>query len=199
VDVKEVKVAGSKCFQYTAIDDCTRYRVLRLYPQKNQQTSQTFFTTLRTTLPFPIRKLQVDNGTEFPLAFALTVQQAGMRLRYIKPRCPEQNGKVERSHRVDDEEFWSRSAFAGFAPAAEALLIWEHRYNHERFSMALNGLTPAEKLATFTAASSPLPSVTVPPDRSLTSTMDRPPIACPEPNVRAVFSHNHDRNPGATS
>ena len=60
-DVKEVKVAGTKCFQYTAIDDCTRYRILRLYPQKNQQTSHTFFTTRRTPLPFPIRKLQVDN------------------------------------------------------------------------------------------------------------------------------------------
>src|SRR5574338_130604 len=93
VDVKEVKVAGTKCFQYTAIDDGTRYRILRLYPQKNQQTSHSFFTTLHTTLPFPIRKLQVDNGTEFPLAFALTVQQAGMRLRYIKPRCPEQMAK----------------------------------------------------------------------------------------------------------
>jgi transposase InsO family protein len=69
-----------------------------------------------------------------------------MRLRYIKPRCPEQNGKVERSHRVDEEEFWSRSTFDGFAPAAEALLAWERRYNHERFSMALNGLTPAENL-----------------------------------------------------
>ena len=92
VDVKEVRVAGTKCFQYTAIDDCTRYRILRLYPRKNQQTSHLFFSTLRAALPFPIRKLQVDNGTEFPLAFALTVQQAGMRLRYIKPRCPEQNG-----------------------------------------------------------------------------------------------------------
>ena len=201
VDVKEVKVAGTKCFQYTAIDDCTRYRILRLYPRKNQQTSHSFLTTLRTTLPFPIRKLQVDNGTEFPLAFALTVQQAGMQLRYIKPRCPEQNGKVERSHRVDEEEFWSRSTFERFAPAAEALLAWERRYNHERFSMALNGLTPAEKLATFTAASSLLPSVTVPPSPvpTPTSTMDQPPIACPEPTVRAVFSHNHDLNPGATS
>lgn len=161
VDVKEVKVAGTKCFQYTAIDDCTRYRLLRLYRQKNQQTSHTFFTTLRTTLPFPIRKLQVDNGTEFPLAFALMVQQAGMRLRYIKPRCPEQNGKVERSHRVDEEEFWSRSTFDSFALAAEALLAWERRYNHERFSMALSGLTPAEKLATFTVVSSPLPSGTI--------------------------------------
>ena len=201
VDVKEVKVAGTKCFQYTAIDDCTRYRILRLYPRKNQQTSHTFFTTLRTALPFPIRKLQVDNGTEFPLAFALTVQQAGMRLRYIKPRCPEQNGKVERSHRVDEEEFWSRATFAAFAPAAEALLAWERRYNHERFSMALNGLTPAEKLATFAAVSSPLPSLTVlqSPSPALSSTMDRLPIAAPEPNVQAVFLHDHVLNPGATS
>jgi transposase len=81
MDVKEVKVAGTKCFHSTAIDACTRYRILRLYPQKNQQTSHTFRTTIQTALPFPIRKLQVDNGTEFPLAFALTVQQAGMRFR----------------------------------------------------------------------------------------------------------------------
>jgi transposase InsO family protein len=201
VDVKEVKVAGTKCFQDTAIDDCTRYRILRLYPQKNQWTSHTFFTTLRITLPFPIRKLQVDNGAEFSLAFALTVQQVGMRLRYIKPRCPEQNGKVERSHRVDGEKFWSRSTFAGFAPATEALLAWEHRYNHERFSLALNGLTPAEKLATFAAACSPLPSITglQNPSRALSSTMDRLPIAAPDPTVQAMFSHNHDLNPGATS
>lgn len=201
VDVKEVRVAGTKCFQYTAIDDCTRYRILRLYPRKNQQTSHLFFSTLRATLPFPIQKLQVDNGPEFPLAFALTVQQAGMRLRYIKPRCPEQNGKVERSHRVDEEEFWSRSTFDSFAPAAEALLAWERRYNHERFSMALNGLTPAEKLSTFASASSALPSVATlqSPSSDLGSTMDRMPIAAPEPTVQATFSHNLDLNPGATS
>ena len=64
VDVKEVKVAGTKCFQYTAIDDCTRYRILRFYLRKNQWTSHKLFTTLQTTLPFPIRKLQVDNINE---------------------------------------------------------------------------------------------------------------------------------------
>lgn len=201
MDVKEVKIAGTKCFQYTAIDDCTRYRILRLYPQKNQQTSHTFLTTIQTALPFPIRKLQVDNGTEFPLAFALTVQQAGMRLRYIKPRCPQQNGKVERSHRVDEEEFWSRSTFDGFAPAAEALLAWERRYNHERFSMALSGLTPAEKLAMFPTAASSLPSGTASPNpaQPLSSPLDPRRIAAPEPIVQPVFSHKHDLTAGATS
>ncbi len=149
VDVKEVKVAGQKYFQYTALDDCTRYRVLRLYPRKYHGTSLEFLATIRQVFPFPIRKVQVDNGTEFPLAFALAVQEAGIRLRHIKPRRPEQNGKVERSHRIDEEEFWSRSSFDGFASATQALRTWEHQYNHDRFSMALQGLTPAEKLATF--------------------------------------------------
>ncbi|MEO0247943.1 MAG: hypothetical protein ABIN58_00080 [candidate division WOR-3 bacterium] len=51
-----------------------------------------------------------------------------------------------------------------FASAAQALMAWEHRYNYDRFSMALSGLTPAEKFATFTAASPLLPSDTVSPN-----------------------------------
>lgn len=199
VDVKEVKIAGQKCFQYTALDDCTRYRILRLYPRKNHWTSLEFFSTVRQALPFPIRKLQVDNGTEFPLAFALAVQEAGIHLRYIKPRRPEQNGKVERSHRVDDEEFWSRHTFPAFYPAATALLDWEHRYNHHRFSMALKGLTPAEQLATLMPAPSS-PITTPVPTRTSAgpgSPMDRSAIACPEPNVQAIFfSHPRPRSGG---
>lgn len=104
-----------------------------------------------TTFPFQIRKIQVDNGTEFPLLFALTCQDLGVRVRYIRPRRPEQNGKVERSHRIDEEEFWGRYAGQDFDVASEGLAAWEHRYNHERFSMALHGRTPMEKLAAMLA------------------------------------------------
>jgi transposase InsO family protein len=149
MDVKEVRVAGQKVYQYTALDDCTRYRILRLYPRKNRFSTLEFFHTVRRALPFPMQKLQMDNGTEFPLDFALTVQAAGIRTRYITPRRPQQNGKVERSHRIDDEEFWSQQTFTTFTSASTALEAWQHRYNHERFSMALNGQTPAEKLAMF--------------------------------------------------
>jgi transposase InsO family protein len=147
VDVKVVKVAGRKTFQYTAIDDCTRYRVLRLYRRQNQWSSLDFLAELRRTFPFRIRQLQCDNGSEFPLAFALTVQEAGIRHRYIKPRMPEQNGRMERSHRVDSEEFWRRHQFSTFEAATTALRVWERTYNVDRFSMALGGETPAEKLA----------------------------------------------------
>jgi transposase InsO family protein len=93
VDVKYVKIADRWAFQYTALDDCTRFRVLRL-PRLNPASSLAFFTELRRVLPFPIRRLQCDNGQEFPLAFALAVEAAGIRRRYIQPRRPQQNGKV---------------------------------------------------------------------------------------------------------
>ena len=153
VDVKVVTVNGTRAYQYTACDDCTRYRVLRLFPQLNTRTSLEFLAELRRVLPFPIKKIQTDHGTEFSFAFWLAVLQAGMRHRYIKPRRPQQNGKVERSHRIDNEEFWGRhDAFTSFSEAATALRAWEVRYNTERFSMALQGRTPAEKLAALSAA-----------------------------------------------
>jgi len=61
VDVKVVKIAGQKAFQYTALDDCTRLRVLRLYRRQNQVSSLEFFAELRKAFPFPIRQLQNDN------------------------------------------------------------------------------------------------------------------------------------------
>jgi len=152
VDVKFVKIAGRWAFQYTALDDCTRFRVLRLYRRLHQSSSLTFLTELCRAFPFRIRKLQCDNGHEFPFVFALAVQALGIRHRYIKPRRPQQNGKVERSHRIDQEEFWGRERFADFEAAAVGLGAWETRYNHERFSLALHGRTPAEKLATLLPA-----------------------------------------------
>jgi transposase InsO family protein len=88
---------------------------------------------------------------EFPLLFALTCHDLGVRVRYIRPRRPEQNGKVERSHRIDEAAFWGRYAGQDFDAASDALSAWEYRYNHERFSIALHGRTPMEKLAAMLA------------------------------------------------
>ena len=147
VDVKYVKIAGRWAFQYTALDDCTRFRVLRLYRRLHHGSSLAFLAELRRAFPFAIKRVQCDHGQEFSFAFVLAVEAAGIRHRYIRPRRPQQNGKVERSHRIDQEEFWGRHRFETFEAAALALRGWETRYNYERFSLALQGRTPAEKLA----------------------------------------------------
>jgi transposase InsO family protein len=147
VDVKYVQIAGRWAFQYTALDDCTRFRVLRLYRRLHHRSSLAFLAELRRTFPVPIQRLQCDHGQEFSFAFVLEVEAARIRHRYIRPRRPQQNGKVERSHRIDQEEFWGWQRFPDSEVAAAALRGWETRYNYERFSLALQGRTPAEKLA----------------------------------------------------
>ncbi len=67
---------------------------------------------------------------------------------------------MDRNHRIDEEEFSRRTTFDEFTSAAQALRAWEHRYNYDRFSMALQGLTPAEKLATFLSPLTPDPIIT---------------------------------------
>lgn len=97
-------------------------------------------------MPFPIRQVQTDNGNKFSLAFRLTVQEAGIEL-HPAPR-PQHNGKVERSHRIDTEEFWSRRRLRSLGEAETALRSWEHHYNAERFSIALRSENRVERLAT---------------------------------------------------
>ena len=154
VDVKVIQVKRERVFQYTALDDCTRLRVLRLYRRQNQYSSLHFFEEVRRVLPFTIKKLKCDNGSEFPIAFKLAVEAAGIKQRYIKPRRPQQNGKVERSHRIDGEEFWDHHDFETVA-AAESALRPGSGITTKRFSMALHGRTPIEKLRA-------LPDVNIP-------------------------------------
>jgi len=85
VDVKVVKLASTRAYQYTACDDCTRYRALRLYPHLDQRSSLDFLTEVRRRLPFAIRRVQADHGTEFAFACVLAVEEAGIRHRYIRP------------------------------------------------------------------------------------------------------------------
>lgn len=95
---------------------------------------------------------ETDRGSEFSFTFLLAVERRGIRHRYIPARRPDQNGKLERSHRVDAEEFWGQHTLDSFEAAAAALDDWERVYNEVRFSMALKARTPAENLAAILAA-----------------------------------------------
>ena len=109
VDVKFIaplKGSRKKHYQFTAIDDCTRIRVLRIYDRLNQQTAIRFLDYVLEKLPFKVEVIQTDNGTEFGSQFHYHVLDRGIGHIYIKPATPRLNGKVERSHRIDAEEFY---------------------------------------------------------------------------------------------
>ena len=81
--------------------------MLRIYPRCDQKTAIQFVDYVLERLPFPVQVIQTDNGAEFQSAFHYHVLDKGVGHRYIKPRTPRLNGKVERSHRIDAEEFYA--------------------------------------------------------------------------------------------
>jgi transposase InsO family protein len=152
VDVKFIApLPGSrrKYYQFTAIDDCTRLRVLRIYDRLNQQTAIQFLDYLLAKLPFRVERIQTDNGAEFQSAFHYHVLDRGIGHVYIRPATPRLNGKVERSHRIDAEEFYRMLDGVVIDDAGvfnERLREWEDFYNFNRPHGGLGGQTPYERL-----------------------------------------------------
>lgn len=152
IDVKFISpLPGSrrKYYQFTAIDDCTRLRVLRIYDRLNQQSAIQFLDYVLAKLPFRVERIQTDNGAEFQSAFHYHVLDRGIGHSYIRPATPRLNGKVERSHRIDAEEFYRMLEGVVIDDAGvfnERLREWEDFYNFNRPHGGLGGQTPYERL-----------------------------------------------------
>jgi transposase InsO family protein len=159
LDVKFLeRIAGSRrrLYQFTAIDDCTRIRVLKIYDACNQRTAMQFIDEVFRRLPFRVHVVQTDNGAEFQSEFHWYLERLDIRHVYIRPRTPRLNGKVERSHRVDDQEFYQLLDQDGISDDIhlfnEKLREWEDYYNYHRPHGALDGQTPYERLLAKTRA-----------------------------------------------
>jgi transposase len=138
-----------KHYQFTAIDDCTRLRVLRIYERNNQKAAIQFLDYVLSQLPFPVESIQTDNGAEFASAFHWHVLDKGIQHVYIKPRTPRLNGKVERSHRIDAEEFYrllDGVVIDDVNIFNARLKEWQDYYNYDRPHGGLDGQTPYERL-----------------------------------------------------
>ena len=132
-------------YQYTAVDDCTRYRVLRLYKRRAAANTLDFLESVVEEMPFPIQRIQTDRGLEF---FATKVQKRlmdyGIKFRPNKPGSPHLNGKVERSQKTDKAEFYATVDITATDLGAK-LSEWQHYYNWDRPHSAHNGKSPMER------------------------------------------------------
>src|SRR5215470_4869603 len=147
VEVKHLKTQSGRLYQFTAIDEATRYRVLKIYEHNSIQSAIQFINEVRQAFPVAIRRIQTDNGSEWGTDFTWHLHDLGIAHRHIPPSCPESNGKVERSHRTDENEFYWRVTFRTRSELVRKLRAWEHEYNRRRLHLALGGKTPAERLA----------------------------------------------------
>ena len=155
--------AGEKFYQYTAIDEFSRWRYLEAFQEHSTYSSVQFLEHLIKAAPFKILCVQTDNGTEFtkrllpgdngPSLFETRLEQAGIRHKLIRPYTPRHNGKVERSHRKDNEYFYASHKFYSFEDFKNQLAVRCRNYN--RFPIRpLGWLSPIEYLAKYTTDTS---------------------------------------------
>ena len=133
--------------QYTAIDDCSRWQVVGLYPRRTAANTLAFLDPVAAGMPFPVQRVQTDRGQEF---FAYEVQdqlrEQKIKFRPNRPRAPHLNGKVERVQRTALEEFWP-TVDPKDPDLGVQLEAWQTFYNHDRPHSSLGGGTPAERVA----------------------------------------------------
>jgi transposase InsO family protein len=148
VDTLDVRPQPGLAFkQFTARDVISRWDVVEAYPTATARTAAGFLTILARRMPFPLKALQVDGGSEFAAAFEAACQQRGLRLFVLPPRSPKLNGRVERAQRTHTEEFYEVTPCAReLAAVNRKLQAWERIYNTVRPHQALGYLTPQQFL-----------------------------------------------------
>jgi putative transposase len=137
---------------FTAVDVVSRWSVTGVRASATAGTARDFLDELTARLPFPVRAIQVDGGSEFMAEFETACQEREIALFVLPPRSPKLNGHVERANRTHRSEFWELyDGELELPPVQHALRAWEEQYNHVRPHQALGYLTPAEHLATLGA------------------------------------------------
>ena len=133
---------------FSAVDVVSRWSVTGVRATATAGTARDFLAELDARLPFPLRAIQVDGGSEFMAEFEAACQERAIALFVLPPRSPKLNGHVERANRTHRTEFWELyDGNLDLPPLREALRAWEDQYNHHRPHQALDYRTPAEFLA----------------------------------------------------
>ena len=160
------KIGRLRYYQFTAIDCATRWRYLEIYDQQTNSNSINFLERVIKLAPFKVRAIKTDNGSIFtnryvgydkssdPLnpklhALDLMCQERNIIHYLIDPGKPAQNGKVERSHRSDQEIFYDRNKFKSGVDLKRKIRMWNNYYNNLEHC-GLNGKTPNEMLKLLT-------------------------------------------------
>ena len=165
VDVKFVPEAcavdGRKYYQFTAVDECTRWTYRQMYDEHSTYSAEDFLNRLIRHCPFPIREIQTDNGTEFTKAlisndpndkslFESRLEEYQIRYHRIRIATPRHNGKVERQHRIDQLRFYDHLRMYSLEDGRMQLAAYQKKSN-DYIKHCLGLRSPNQVLADYLA------------------------------------------------
>lgn len=157
LDTVFVNISPTKPIKhFTAYDPVAKWTVAKAFNRATATSAAMFLDKLVTDMPFPVKAIQVDGGSEFMAEFEQACQAKGIRLYVLPPKCPQMNGAVERCNGAWRYEFYSVYDLPPTVEDLNPILdSFQYLYNHHRPHGALGGLTPAQYLAKRQAAETP--------------------------------------------
>lgn len=150
MDVKYVRLGNRKVYQYTLIDVITRWRYAQIYHFANMNNTIKFIQEAKAKTDIEFKMVQTDNGSEFGKKVSKYLQQNKIRHVFAHKARPVENGHVERSHRTDEEEFYSLGGYGTtIQELRQNLAEYMEMYNTKRPHWGLKGLTPIQALQNY--------------------------------------------------
>lgn len=138
-------VPGQRRYQFTSQDVVTKLTVRRASSKITASAAVRVIDALQEELPYPIKAIQIDGGSEFKSVFEMQCQARGIDLFVLPPRSPKLNGMVERMQRTSREEIYDLKAMPESIDELNQLL--KHQdfiYNTIRPHDSLALMTPTE-------------------------------------------------------
>jgi len=149
VDTKHLRFNGQKYYQFTATDCFTRMSFIHVRKSISSRAGSEFFSRLVEFMPFEVQAIQTDNGSEYEKEFERALEGAGIDHYFTYPRCPAQNGRVERKIGTTQSELWDWRVGYSVEELNEIADEWNHTYNEVRPHQALGYKTPGEFLKSW--------------------------------------------------
>lgn len=114
---------GQKFYQYTIIEEASRKRFIYAYKENSSYSTIDFVKRAIIYFGYAPETIQTDNGGEFTHPtktsrihpFDVFCKEHHIYHKLIRPRTPWHNGKVERSHRNDQERFYNYLSFYSYS------------------------------------------------------------------------------------
>lgn len=143
---------GEKFYQYTMIDEASRERFIYAYKEHSSYSTIDFVKRAIIYFGYAPKIIQTDNGGEFCHTqktqrihpFDKLCAELGIIHKTIRPRTPWHNGKVERSHRSDQERFYNFLKFYSYDDLLVQMKRYLKRSNNIPMSV-LGWLSPLQK------------------------------------------------------
>jgi len=162
MDIKYVpyEVDGEQFYQWSCVDHCSSWRLIRIYEDKSLNSLREFLLELEVHCPFPIVQIQTDNDAVFTDKYRIGsnglptglhpldvwCEQKGIEHKLIAIGQKELNGKVENTHKQDDREFYSQNYPKDLFDLQARAKNHNRKWNELRRTKVLGWRSPNETL-----------------------------------------------------